>query len=156
MSKTRQTSSRTTIATPKGLKSGCRYFPSVKPWCTEADHYCDFSARASNDTPPTTRSTQETLSNGEQLIEQLDQFMAAMDQSVANNTGPPTGPCPYHWALLQLGFDGQIQTAEEVQAIDQYLAQAAAVQPSMFLGADGKLSTHKDCICWMLAAGGSA
>jgi hypothetical protein len=85
--------------------------------------------------------------------------MAAMDQAVAKVKGtPPTSStlCPYHWDLLKFGFDGRGRTPEQVLAMNQYLVEAAANQTSMILGEDGKLSTHKDCTCWMVADGWQA
>lgn len=82
--------------------------------------------------------------------------MAAVDRAAANTTWPPTSSCSYHKSLLQFGFDGQIRTAEQAGAMDQYLANAVAVQSSMFKGADGKLSTNKDCDCWIIATGESS
>lgn len=104
---------------------------------------------------PTIRTAQEVQGESDRLVDQLDQFMAAMDQAVANDTWPPIPPCPYHMALLQYGFDGQARTTEQAEAMDHFQVEAA-VQPSMLQRGDGNISTHKDCNCWMLAVGGSS
>jgi len=101
-------------------------------------------------------SIQDTQADADYIIDQLDNFMAAMDEAATNSTWPPVTSCPFHWPLLQLGFDGRIQTEEQAQALNQYLTEAAAVQPSIFLGGNGQLSTYKACSCWMAVDQGNA
>jgi hypothetical protein len=91
---------------------------------------------------------QATNSN-DNIIEQLDQFMAATDHAVANNSATSLPPCLYHWPVLQLAFDGQMPA--QVGVFDHYQVKNIGEQASLFLDKDGGLlSTHKDCTCWML------